>query len=67
MAAVVLADRAYPTVEGHLRRAIREGASLQEVVEAMQSAALLGGMVILHFALPSLMTIRDEMESGTFK
>lgn len=64
IAAAVLAYRGYPTVEAHLRRAVQEGASLREVVEAMEVAAMPGGAPCLHFALPHLMKLADDIEAG---
>lgn len=67
VASAVLAYRAFPTLDGHLRRAVREGASVREAVEAMEVAALPGGFPVIHFALPFLMVIQDEVEAGTFR
>lgn len=67
VASAVLAYRAFPTLDGHLRRAVREGASVREAVEAMEVAAMPGGFPLLHFALPFLATIHDEVEAGTFR
>jgi alkylhydroperoxidase/carboxymuconolactone decarboxylase family protein YurZ len=61
-AAMILALRFYPTVPNHMRRAIAEGATLQEIVEAVQVTALLGGMCVLHFCLPFLKEIQEEMK-----
>lgn len=66
VASAVLAYRAFPTLDGHLRRAVREGASVREAVEAMEVAALPGGFPVIHYALPFLMVIHDEVEAGTF-
>jgi len=66
VASVVLAYRAFPTLDGHLRRAVREGASVREAVEAMETAALPGGFSVIHYALPFLSAIHDEVEAGTF-
>jgi len=66
VASVVLAYRAFPTLDGHLRRAVREGASVREAVEAMEVAALPGGFPVIHFALPYLSAIHDEVTAGTF-
>lgn len=66
VASVVLAYRAFPTLDGHLRRAVREGASVREAVEAMEVAALPGGFPVIHFALPFLSAIHDEVTAGTF-
>lgn len=66
VACAVLAYRAFPTLDGHLRRAVREGASVREAVEAMETAALLGGFPVIHYALPFLSAIHEEVEAGTF-
>lgn len=66
LASVILACRAYPTIDDHLRRAVREGATVNELVEAMQTAAIVGGSACLHFALPNLVRIQEELEAGTF-
>jgi alkylhydroperoxidase/carboxymuconolactone decarboxylase family protein YurZ len=66
VASAVLAYRAFPTLDGHLRRAVREGASVREAVEAMEVAAFPGGFPLLHYALPFLNAIHDEVEAGTF-
>ncbi|HVB77978.1 MAG TPA: carboxymuconolactone decarboxylase family protein [Candidatus Nitrosotalea sp.] len=64
IAAAVLAFRHYESCGKHLRRALREGASMQEVVEAMEVASVPGGMPLLHFALDELVRIEAEMESS---
>ncbi len=66
VACVVLAYRTFPTLDGHLRRAVREGASVRELLEGMEAASLPGGFPILHYALPFLNTIHDEIEAGAF-
>jgi alkylhydroperoxidase/carboxymuconolactone decarboxylase family protein YurZ len=66
-ASAVLAYRAFPTLDGHLRRAVREGASMMELVEAMEAAALPGGFPVLHYSLPFLIKIHEEMEAGSLK
>jgi alkylhydroperoxidase/carboxymuconolactone decarboxylase family protein YurZ len=65
MATAILALRFYPTVPVHMRRAIKEGATVAELVEAIQVAALLGGMAVLHFCLPFLKEIQEETEKGS--
>ena len=63
MAMVILALRYYPTVPFHMRRAIEEGATFAELVEAIEVAALLGGMAVLHFCLPFLKELQEEVEA----
>ncbi|MND00666.1 hypothetical protein D3C83_193640 [compost metagenome] len=53
-------------MDGHLRRAVREGASVMELVEAMEVAAMPGGFPVLHYALPFLMKLDEEIKAGTF-
>lgn len=65
-ACAILAYRAFPTIDGHFRRAVREGASVKELLEAMEVAALPGGFPLLHYALPFLMKLHEEVEAGTF-
>ena len=56
----MLAFRGYPTIDIHLRRALAEGATMLELIEAMQVAAVPGGSPTLHFALTHLKAIADE-------
>ena len=62
--ACVLAQRHYPTLESHMRRAMREGATLQELIEAFEAAAVPGGFPLLHYALPFLMNIDADIKAG---
>jgi alkylhydroperoxidase/carboxymuconolactone decarboxylase family protein YurZ len=66
VASAVLAYRAFPTLDAHLRRAVREGATVLEALEAMEAAALPGGFPVLHYALPFLNAIHDDIEQGKF-
>jgi alkylhydroperoxidase/carboxymuconolactone decarboxylase family protein YurZ len=61
IASVILAFRGFPTVGDHVRRAIREGATMQEVIEAFEVATVPGGMPVMHFALPYLIEIDKEL------
>lgn len=65
IASVVLAVRGYDTVGTHLRRALREGATMQECIEAFETATVPGGMPVLHFALPFLIEIDEELSGKT--
>lgn len=60
IAAVILGCRSYPTIELHLRRALAAGATLREVLEGFQVAAILGGFPALHYALPFMMALHEE-------
>jgi alkylhydroperoxidase/carboxymuconolactone decarboxylase family protein YurZ len=60
IAVVILGCRAYPTIESHLRRALAEGATLREVLEGFETAAILGGFPALHYALPFLSALHEE-------
>src|SRR5438067_69575 len=64
IASVILAFRGYPTVGDHLRRALREGATIQEAIEAFEVATVPGGMPILHFALPYLIEAEKELSAS---
>ena len=63
IAAVILAFRGHPTLDRHVRRALREGATMQEVIEAFEVATVPGGMPVLHFALPYLIEIDREQSA----
>jgi alkylhydroperoxidase/carboxymuconolactone decarboxylase family protein YurZ len=63
--AVVLSCRAYPTLGQHLRRAIREGATLEEMIEAMQIGAQIAGAPVFHHAIPYFRELQGEIESGS--
>ena len=54
IAVVVLAHRAYPTIETHMWRALEAGATFREIVEALQTVSVPGGHPCLHFAMPHL-------------
>ena len=56
----VLAFRTYPSLKKHLARALREGATVEQVVQAMQIASIPGGMATLHFALDELVKLEQE-------
>ena len=64
MVAVVLACQSYPTVPHHLHRAIHEGATVAEIVEAMQVGALFAGPRVLHHATPFIAEIETEIAAG---
>lgn len=64
VAAAVLAYKAYPSIEFHLRRAIREGATMRQVVEAMACASMPGGGPTLQFALHYLWKIEADLQAG---
>ena len=56
----VLAFRGYPSLKLHLARALREGASVAEVVQALEMASIPGGMATLHFGIDQLIEIQKE-------
>lgn len=60
VASAVLAFRCYPSLKKHLRRAMVEGATLREVLEAMEVASDPGGMATLHFAVDQLIELERE-------
>jgi alkylhydroperoxidase/carboxymuconolactone decarboxylase family protein YurZ len=60
IASAILAFRGYPSLKLHLARALREGATVREVLEAMEVASVPGGMALLHFAVDALIEIERE-------
>jgi alkylhydroperoxidase/carboxymuconolactone decarboxylase family protein YurZ len=60
VASAVLAFKSYPSLKKHLRRAMVEGATLREVLEAMEAASDPGGMASLHFAVDTLIELEQE-------
>lgn len=60
VACAILAFRGYGSLKLHLARAMREGASLREVLEAMEVASVPGGMATLHYAVDQLIEIERE-------
>jgi alkylhydroperoxidase/carboxymuconolactone decarboxylase family protein YurZ len=60
VACAILAFRGYGSLKLHLARAMREGASLREVLEAMEVASVPGGMATLHYAVDQLIAIERE-------
>ncbi len=60
VASAILAFRGYPSLKLHLARALREGATLREVLEAMEVASVPGGMASLHFAVDALIELEQE-------
>jgi alkylhydroperoxidase/carboxymuconolactone decarboxylase family protein YurZ len=60
IASAILAFRGYPSLKLHLARALREGATVAEVIQAMEMASIPGGMATLHFAIDQLIEIEKE-------
>lgn len=60
IAASVLAFRGYPSVRVHLERALRNGATVDEVVHALEMASIPGGQATLHFGLEHLLSLRSS-------
>lgn len=60
VASAILAFRGYSSLKLHLARALREGASLREVLEAMEVASVPGGMATLHYAVDQLIELERE-------
>lgn len=60
VASAILAFRGYSSLKLHLGRAMREGASLREVLEAMEVASVPGGMATLHYAIDQLIELEQE-------
>lgn len=60
ISAAILSFRHYDSVGRHLKRAMEEGATLQEVLEVLEMASIPGGMPTLHFALDKLVELERE-------
>jgi alkylhydroperoxidase/carboxymuconolactone decarboxylase family protein YurZ len=60
IASGILAFRGYPSLKLHLARALREGASVAEVVQALEMASIPGGMATLHFGIDQLIQLEKE-------
>jgi alkylhydroperoxidase/carboxymuconolactone decarboxylase family protein YurZ len=60
VASAVLAFKHYPSLKKHLKRAMVEGATLREVLEAMEVASDPGGMAALHYAVDQLIELEQE-------
>ena|SRR5918999_249341 len=56
----ILAYRAYPSTKAHLARALREGATVRQVLEALEVASVPGGQPILHFGVDQLIQLEKE-------
>jgi alkylhydroperoxidase/carboxymuconolactone decarboxylase family protein YurZ len=60
IACAILAFRGYPSLKLHLARALREGASVAEVVQALEMASIPGGMPVLHMGIDLLKEVEKE-------
>lgn len=60
IAAAILAYRGYSSVGKHLKRAMQEGATVQEVIEVLEMASVPGGMPTLHFGIDCLIELERE-------
>jgi len=61
IAGTVLSSRFYPSAQSHFGRALREGAPVLEIIEALEAAAVPGGGPTMHFGLEML----GEIVGGT--
>ena len=61
---VVLANRGfYWTLTSHMRRALKQGATKQEILEALEFAVTPGGAPVMHLGLRALMDLEAEEPS----
>lgn len=60
IAATILAFRGYPSVGKHFERALKAGATVQEVIEALEIACIPGGMPTLHMGIDHLIALEHE-------
>ena len=58
---ILLAFRGLPSTKMHLRRALNEGATMQELIEAFETASLPGGLPVMSFGLKQLIELESEM------
>jgi len=66
IAAVLPGYRTCPSMNAHLRRALAEGATLREVREGFEAAAIPDSFMMRHCALPFPIRIHEDIETGTF-
>lgn len=61
IAIVVLSNRGFHwSLAAHIRRAIRLGASVQEILEALEAAVIPGGAPVMHLGLTFLKQVCEE-------
>jgi alkylhydroperoxidase/carboxymuconolactone decarboxylase family protein YurZ len=60
IAGSVLCSRSYPSAKHHFERALREGASVRAIIEALEAAAIPGGGPTMHFGLEILTEIQSS-------
>jgi alkylhydroperoxidase/carboxymuconolactone decarboxylase family protein YurZ len=53
----ILAFRMYHTLSKHIERAMREGATLQEVIQTFEMASVPGGQATLHYGIDCLIEL----------
>jgi alkylhydroperoxidase/carboxymuconolactone decarboxylase family protein YurZ len=56
----LLAFRMYHSVSKHIARALREGATVTEVIHALEMASIPGGQATLHFGLDHLIALEKS-------
>ena len=57
---VLLSFMGIRNIKAHARRALRAGATMQEIIEALEVGTIPAGMALMHFAIPFLMEVDDE-------
>jgi hypothetical protein len=60
-------SRRYYTVQEHVDRAIMEGATLYELVDAYYIAPLFGGASVFSHGVPFLNEVHNAIEAGTLR
>jgi alkylhydroperoxidase/carboxymuconolactone decarboxylase family protein YurZ len=60
IAICLLSFRMYHSVRAHIARALREGASVDEIVQALEMASIPGGQATLHFGLDHLIALEES-------
>jgi alkylhydroperoxidase/carboxymuconolactone decarboxylase family protein YurZ len=66
IAALILAYRLYPSTGAHFARALREGLTVREIVEALELASIPGGQPLLLFGIDHLVAL-EAQEPELFK
>jgi alkylhydroperoxidase/carboxymuconolactone decarboxylase family protein YurZ len=67
LVAVVLSCRPYYTVQEHVDRAIEEGGTFEELVDAYCVGSLFGGASVFSHGTPFLNEVRERIEAGTLR
>jgi alkylhydroperoxidase/carboxymuconolactone decarboxylase family protein YurZ len=56
----ILAFRTYHSVRAHMARALREGATVTEIIHTLEMASIPGGQATMHFGLDNLIALEQS-------